>query len=57
MDYTAIHLAHDGPPAILTLNRPDRLNALDWTLARELPHARQGVAAFFEGRTPIFSGA
>ena len=57
MDYTAIHLAHDGPLAILTLNRPDRLNALDWTLARELLHATRDVMADNTVRAMLLTGA
>jgi 2-(1,2-epoxy-1,2-dihydrophenyl)acetyl-CoA isomerase len=57
MDYAAIHLAYDGPLAILTLNRPDRLNALDWNLARELLHATQDVMADDSVRALLLTGA
>jgi enoyl-CoA hydratase/carnithine racemase len=57
MDYPVINLAHDGPLAILTLNRPDRLDALDWTLARELLHATQAVMADDKVRGVLLTGA
>lgn len=57
MDFTAINLARDGPLAILTLNRPDRLNALDWTLARELLHATRSVMADDKVRALLLTGA
>jgi 2-(1,2-epoxy-1,2-dihydrophenyl)acetyl-CoA isomerase len=57
MTYTALNLAHDGPLAILTLNRPERLNALDWTLARELLRAVQAVMSDDEVRAVLLTGA
>jgi 2-(1,2-epoxy-1,2-dihydrophenyl)acetyl-CoA isomerase len=57
MEYANLHLDYDGPLAILTLNRPDRLNALDWPLARELLHAMQAVMADERVRAVLLTGA
>lgn len=38
-DYTQITVAHDGPVAIITLHRPDKLNAWTPRMAEEQVHA------------------
>jgi enoyl-CoA hydratase/carnithine racemase len=44
-DYSTILLEHAGPVAILTLNRPDRVNALDRRMLTELSEALDRVEA------------
>ena len=57
MQYETLVVAVDGPVGRLTLNRPDRLNALGATMLRELAEA----ARWFDGqpdvRVVIVSGA
>ena len=36
MDYTTITFTEDGPIGLLTLNRPDKLNALNQAMIEEL---------------------
>ncbi|HEX6277949.1 MAG TPA: enoyl-CoA hydratase, partial [Polyangiaceae bacterium] len=36
MSATVLAVEHDGPVAVATLNRPDKLNALDFTLLAEV---------------------
>lgn len=62
MNYTTIKLVIDGRVARLTLDRADRLNALDPTMLEELLHALQRVAVdeqvsalFLEGTGRMFS--
>ncbi|HVZ61248.1 MAG TPA: enoyl-CoA hydratase-related protein [Terriglobales bacterium] len=43
MDYETILLDHEGPIALLTLNRPDKRNAISPALAAELLHALDQV--------------
>ena len=47
MSYQSLHLERDGPTAILTLNRPEKLNALDQQLTCEFHIALDEVAAGF----------
>lgn len=42
-NYETIKLEHDGPIAIVTLNRPEVLNALSTTLFREFYHAVETI--------------
>ncbi len=44
MDYKTIHLAHDSRVATITLNRPDKRNAISYELIDELSTALDGVA-------------
>ncbi len=39
MDYTQITVSHEGPIAVITLDRPDRLNAWTPRMAEEQQHA------------------
>jgi 2-(1,2-epoxy-1,2-dihydrophenyl)acetyl-CoA isomerase len=48
---------HDGPVAVLTLNRPDRLNALTSDLGEELDAALGRLAADPEVRAIVLTGA
>lgn len=47
---------HDGV-ARLTLNRPERLNALTWGLMEELREALHGIAADHDVRSVVLTGA
>ena len=38
-DLTQITVERDGPVALVTLDRPDRMNAWTWTMSAELGHA------------------
>ena len=50
-------LDSDGPVRLLTLNAPERRNALDWELLDELSAAVQAVAADAEARALVVTGA
>lgn len=50
-------LATDGPVRVITLNAPDRRNALDWPLLDELAAAVQAVAGDAEARALVVTGA
>ncbi len=52
-----VHVAHRGPVAIITLNRPDRRNALDPSLLRALSDAVGDVAEADEVRVVVLTGA
>jgi enoyl-CoA hydratase/carnithine racemase len=61
MAYQHLLLDHDGPIATLTLNRPDKRNALSLELMRELTQALQEVArsdalgVILAANGPVFS--
>lgn len=44
MTYNTIQLAHDGPVATITLNRPDKRNAISFELIEDLLRALDDVA-------------
>lgn len=44
MSYNTIQLAHDGPVATITLNRPDKRNAISFELIDDLLRALDAVA-------------
>jgi enoyl-CoA hydratase len=50
-------LDSDGPVRILTLNAPERRNALDWPLLDELAAAVRAVAADEDARALVVTGA
>jgi 2-(1,2-epoxy-1,2-dihydrophenyl)acetyl-CoA isomerase len=56
-DYEAITLERRGAVAILTLNRPDRLNAISPTLRREVEAAVTAVKDDDEARALVVTGA
>ena len=56
-DYEAITLERRGTVAILTLNRPDRLNAISPTLRDEVTAAVARVKADDEARALVVTGA
>jgi enoyl-CoA hydratase len=55
-DYKAIRLEGTGPITVLTLNRPDRVNALDQEVLAELQHALTAVEADPECRVLVVTG-
>lgn len=57
MDYTDITYEVDGPAAVLTINRPDRLNAFRATTTEELIHAFKRAWADKTVRAVILTGA
>jgi 2-(1,2-epoxy-1,2-dihydrophenyl)acetyl-CoA isomerase len=56
-DSETIGLVHEGPLAIITLNRPQRLNALSWPMARELARVMRAVMAEEAVRAVLLTGA
>lgn len=56
MDYQHIEIRRDGPIATLTLNRPEKLNALNRRIMQELVHAAGSFAKDTETRVVIFTG-
>jgi isohexenylglutaconyl-CoA hydratase len=56
-DYANIMLTSDGPVARLTLNRPERRNALTQPMMLELEHAFRSVAADGDCRVLVLRGA
>lgn len=52
-----VDLTHDGALRTITLNAPDRLNALDWPLLDELRAAIEAVADDDEARALVVTGA
>lgn len=55
--YTTINVLHEGAVDWLTLNRPDRLNALDATMVRELWHYFDGLQSDYARRIVVMRGA
>lgn len=55
--FTALDYSTRDHVATVTLNRPDRRNAVDRTLARELRQALEGVAADDDIRAVVLRGA
>lgn len=56
MNYTSILLELEGPVAWVTLNRPERLNAMNDVLLKELDHALQHLATT-NNRVVVIRGA
>jgi len=57
MDYTQLDLQQQGPVARLTLNRPERLNALNPRMVEELHAYFSGLASDRATRVVILQGA
>ena len=57
MAYEQVHLEKDGPAAIITLNRPEKLNAFTNQLGRELADAIRACDADDDVRGIIITGA
>ena len=55
--YDAIALSRAGQVAVLTLNRPDQLNAWDWRMHREMGHAYAALDADDDVRAIVVTGA
>ncbi len=55
--YEAIALSREGQVAVLTLNRPDQLNAWDWQMHREMGHAYAALDADDDVRAIVVTGA
>jgi enoyl-CoA hydratase/carnithine racemase len=55
--YESILVDRDGPVGIVTLNRPDRLNAWDWLMSAELNDAYATFDADDEVRAIVLTGA
>src|SRR5438874_622003 len=56
-DYETIILERRGQVAVLTLNRPDRLNAISIALREEVVQAVAAVRADDEARALVLTGA
>lgn len=57
MDYQQILVEHDGPVTLLTLNRPERMNAWTWRMSGELNHAFAAADADDAVRAIVVTGA
>ena len=56
-DYTTISVVQDGAVDWLTLNRPERLNALNGTMVRELWSYFDGLESDYSRRVVVLRGA
>src|SRR2546428_13720519 len=57
MNYETILVAHHGASALITLNRPDKLNAMSMMLKAELVRALQELDNRDETRVIVITGA
>src|SRR2546427_11423538 len=57
MNYETILVAYRGPTALVTLNRPDKLNAMSMMLKEELIRALRELDADTTTRTIVITGA
>ncbi len=57
MHYETILLAHRGPSALITLNRPDKLNAMSMMMKEELVRALRDLDSDAEARAIVITGA
>ena len=57
MQYETLTLSKEEHTCVLTLNRPDKLNALNFTMNTELPQALDEICADREIRVVIITGA
>jgi enoyl-CoA hydratase len=57
VSYETILLETDGPVAVLTLNRPDKLNALNATVRREVMEAVDALGDDDDVKVVILTGA
>jgi enoyl-CoA hydratase/carnithine racemase len=56
-EYSTINVVHEGAVDWLTLNRPDRLNALDGTMVHELWDYFNGLQSDYSRRIVVMRGA
>jgi enoyl-CoA hydratase len=57
VELTPILVQHDGPVTTLTINRPQRANALNWETVRELKQAVEATRDRPETRVVVITGA
>jgi enoyl-CoA hydratase/carnithine racemase len=57
MEYRNLRVERDGPVATVTLDRPEKLNALSWALQGEIEAAARSFADDETTRVVIFTGA
>src|SRR5208282_5530204 len=57
MDYQVIRTEEDNGVGVITLNRPDRMNAWTWRMGMELRHAIAAYDARDELRAIVVTGA
>src|SRR2546425_2760859 len=57
MNYETILVAHRGPSALITLNRPDKLNAMSTMLKAELVRALHDLDDREDVRMIVLTGA
>src|SRR3712207_8377156 len=55
--YTTLFRSRDGPVALVTLNRPERMNAWTWTMSAELGRAFAALDADDSCRAIVVTGA
>jgi enoyl-CoA hydratase/carnithine racemase len=55
--FTSLLVTSDGPYRIVTLNRPERMNALSRTLLQEIGDAFRALANDRDARVIIMTGA
>ena len=55
--YESILVSREGQVAVMTLNRPDQLNAWDWRMSREMGHAFAEMDADDDVRAIVLTGA
>lgn len=57
MQYQHLTVEHDGPVATVTINRPEKANALNFVTLSELEHVAHSFRDDIETRVVIFTGA
>lgn len=57
MDYQYILVEHEAPIAIITLNRPQQRNALNWTMVGEIAEALEAIDRDDALRCSVLTGA
>jgi len=56
MDYTTISFEREGPVGIITLNRPDSLNAINFTMRDEFRHCLKERIDDLDARVLVLTG-